>query len=767
MKKYNLTIRPKKRLFKDGAGLAKMNDASKTAFENASDSENLGSTISGLFGGLGSIATSAMSNAAVDTTTADNAIDAVESFQPNKSSLDALAESYRNINFANTSYDAKDFGVSTGQGLANMGSAILSGAATGASIGGPWGAVGGAAVGLLTSGAGWIAGANKAKREARRLEGESIIANTSATKKAMAAKDDLMEDTYMDYMIKAADGGKLNIANTYKTGGAMHSHGGIFSNGIVSIGNGGTHEQNPYEGVQFGIDSEGIPNMVEEGEVIWQDYVFSNRLKPTKEFKDTYKIKGETFADAANEMQKESEERFNDSISKRGLNDSMMKLMLEQEKVRSTSKRNTSNNMFDKGGKKTNKSKSDTLDTSSMVNSVLEHDYYVNQLGYRTVEEGKRLERDFKTQKVIEDITGGSDPLTLEDIFSVFRKDKKYKTGRNKNNKFNSGGGLNVPFMHNGKTITNEEFLKLVNSGKAQVDYKYFTNPKAPSLREAVGKTTIAPLPKVSVTNNLKKALDLETKRALTPPVSTIKTLSYDTNITDTPASRNSWLRYAPVLGSSLGVLLDAFGVTNKPDYTNANIIRDSYNVTPIGYNPLNDYISYRPFDVNYYSNKLAQQSAATKSAIQNQVINSGAAIAGLLASDYNAQTQLGGLFRQAEEYNQAQKERVSGFNRQTNAMNSEMDMKASLANQKAEELRLKSALAQAQLREHNDATASASRSANLTNLFDNLGAVGKEQTMINMLNDNPYLLYTVLDSTYKNTPKRASGGKINRKRRK
>ena len=59
-----------------------------------------------------------------------------------------------------------------------------------------------------------------------------------------------------------------------------------------------------------------------------------------------YKIKGETFADAANEMQKESEERVNDSISKRGLNDSMMKLMLEREKVRSTSKMDTYNNMF-------------------------------------------------------------------------------------------------------------------------------------------------------------------------------------------------------------------------------------------------------------------------------------------------------------------------------------------------------------------------------------------------------------------------------------
>ena len=193
--------------------------------------------------------------------------------------------------------------------------------------------------------------------------------------------------------------------NLFDDGGLMFQHGGIFSNGITTINNGGTHEQNPFEGVQMGVDNQGIPNMVEEGEVIWQDYVFSNRLKPTKEFKDKYKLKGETFADIAKEMQKESEERPNDPISKSGLEDSMTKLMIEQEKVRSKSERNMPTNMFDGGGKKNNKSKSDTLDTSSMINSIFEHDYYVNQLGYKSVEEGKRLEKKYKVQKAIDDET--------------------------------------------------------------------------------------------------------------------------------------------------------------------------------------------------------------------------------------------------------------------------------------------------------------------------------------------------------------------------
>ena len=540
-------------------------------------------------------------------------------------------------------------------------------------------------------------------------------------------------------------GGKLYIQpkRVFNNGGLMHQHGGIFSNGIIFIDNGGTHEQNPFEGVQIGVDAQGIPNMVEEGEVIWQDYVFSNRLKPTKEFKDKYKIKGETFADAANEMQKESEERVNDSISKRGLNDSMMKLMLEQEKVRSISKRSTPNNMFDKGGKKTNKSKSDTLDTSSMVNSVLEHDYYVNQLGYRSVEEGKRIERESKTQKSIEDITGTNAPLTLEDVFSVFRKDKKYKTGRNKNNKFAWGG---YPF----------------EDEEPEVNYKGMSPDVVDAMNEEAafiaGRQT-------GMSDEVIESLIEQKATGISEPLTTPVTKSGDSDSeVEGPKSRTSWLRYAPALGSAMGVFSDLLGITNKPDYSNTKLIQDATDrIKPISYNPIGTYLSYNPFDKNFYSSRLAEQAGATRRAITNQAINPGAAMAGLLAADYNAQTQLGGLFRQAEEYNQAQREKVAGFNRQTDAMNSEMAMKAAIANQSADELRLKSAITQAQMRDQADTYASAAKSANLTTMFDNLGAIGKENFIMDMLERNPALLYNWLGE-YKG---KACGGKINRRRRK
>ena len=111
------------------------------------------------------------------------------------------------------------------------------------------------------------------------------------------------------------------IPNNKKAfGGWNNTHGGDFSNGVIQINSGGLHSTNPFEGVQMGIDPQGVPNLVEEGEVIFNDYVFSNRMKVPKAIRQKYKLRDNiTFADAAKKLGKESEERPNDPISKRGL----------------------------------------------------------------------------------------------------------------------------------------------------------------------------------------------------------------------------------------------------------------------------------------------------------------------------------------------------------------------------------------------------------------------------------------------------------------
>lgn len=316
--------------------------SSRKVAEKAFSAENLGSSLGTIGGAVGDITTASLANAEVDTSKADNAIQAINNYQPNLSSLDALAESYNNASIANTDFNRKDFMVSTGEGLANMGKAALSGASAGATVGGPWGALIGGAVGLLGSGAGWIAGGVKAREAEEAKEREALAANAAARTKTLSARDTIMADSTNEFL--------KNIA---AYGGPIFNHSGEFTNDVTFINEGGTHSQNPNQGVQLGVDNNNVPNLVEEGEVVFNDYVFSNRLKATKELLDTNgfsdKYTDWTFAKIAEELQKESSERPNDNISKNGLNDMMNRLITLQEVIRQNKAKDA--NKFSTGGK--------------------------------------------------------------------------------------------------------------------------------------------------------------------------------------------------------------------------------------------------------------------------------------------------------------------------------------------------------------------------------------------------------------------------------
>lgn len=78
-------------------------------------------------------------------------------------------------------------------------------------------------------------------------------------------EEQLDHTNYMGMLQQLAYGGSL---------------GGVTGNAeeIIPIENGGTHEENPYGGVPMGIGANGNMNTVEEGEVKFGDYIFSNRL---------------------------------------------------------------------------------------------------------------------------------------------------------------------------------------------------------------------------------------------------------------------------------------------------------------------------------------------------------------------------------------------------------------------------------------------------------------------------------------------------------
>lgn len=132
-------------------------------------------------------------------------------------------------------------------------------------------------------------------------------------------------------------GDKLNIKdmNIFDFGGGI-THGVNWDTGVDYVAEGQSHEQNPYGGVMVGQDEEGTPNLVEEGEYIWNsDYVFSRRMKVPKKLREKYKLPDDaTFADAVKVLTKESEERPNDEISRATQDHILGELADSQEELR-------------------------------------------------------------------------------------------------------------------------------------------------------------------------------------------------------------------------------------------------------------------------------------------------------------------------------------------------------------------------------------------------------------------------------------------------
>lgn len=468
-------------------------------------------------------------------------------------------------------------------------------------------------------------------------------------------------------------------------GGDLLTHGADFANGQIIVGNGGTHEENPMEGVPMGMDAEGNPNLVEQGEVIFNDYVFSNRLFADGGLLESFNLPksydGHSFAAIAEKLGDESKERPNDPISKRGLLSSMSRLQQAQETVRQQTQEGQEGVQYAHGGKIGTLfdglgNKSNNLKMANFFLEPTEDNY-----SYNPFIDMAYTDPDKNTYDI-------------------------YKYG--------------VGITPNGEFVETPKYMARAAAKRAGYDV-------GSSLDDYNKNPIKVPEKKKSAVSGLLSNLD-------------------DTD-----------LRYAPVIGAAIGLGQNLF---SRPDYTSADTILEAAdqagNYTPIGYTPIGNYLQYRPFDRNFYLNKLNAQAGATRRAIMNTT--SPSRNAALLAVDYNAQGRLGDLARQAEEYNLAQRQAVEAFNRGTDQANAEMGLKAAMANQeaalKAGSLGLSGVAHAMTVRDAVDARRGASMSANLTNFFNSLGDIGREEYSRNMIMSNPALYYSI-DSkgnvTYKN----------------
>lgn len=634
----------------------KWNKKSSEAWKNAWDTENIDSSLDSIGKGLSGVVSAGISNAQIEDTTEErDNIEDTKTTQFSSGSFDNLLESFDANNLARTNFTGEELrGLTAGQMVGNTLSGMGSGATAGAKVGGPWGAVAGAAAGLVSGLTGIFTGNRKANREAGRLNALAEKANSeylgSFNNAVQNTKNTMFNNSLLNI---AADGGRIYIKpskrgtftaaakqrglgvqefasrvlanpNNYseamrkkaqfaKNASKWHSYGGPlfnlsgeFSNGITFINKGGTHEQNPFDGVMVGVDQNNTPNLVEEGEIIYNDYVFSNRLKPTKKqladggFTDKYN--DWTFAKIVEDLQKESSERPNDIISKAGLDDMMSRIITMQEEIRM--KKESKNNAYKYGGSKGNILKG----TGKLPNFV----------------------------DVVEEEVGP------------------------------------------------EESDSLIES--------FWGAAKTPEQRLAI--------------------MELDPTNAYQKPKQSDK------------LPWQSALRYASPLMHGITLLNNL----KKPDYSNADKIESAAREIPGGsFTPIGDYLDLQEIDRNVLVNPILSNAAANRRAIQNQGLNAGQAIAGLVANNYNTNNAIGNALMQGIQANNQIKSTEAQFNRGTNQANAQMGLQALAMDQQRAQNILNATAQAGQLRDQLDSARSQAISSSLTGIADDLGSIGRE----------------------------------------
>lgn len=305
---------------------------------------NFGGAASGILGAASAGINAAKENAklvGVEEAQAD--IDAKKNFQSTANTTDELLAEAAGLTNARTNYTSASFMQDPKTLMKNTLGATVQGAASGASAG-PWGAIAGAAMGL----AGGVGGMFKGMIDSN-IE--------KAQKNADGTKANIAQAQTINAKAEALNNASINrsLAAYAAYGGDIHTPKfSDFPSEITEFNTGGSHEENPYDGIPQGIAPDGLPNLVEEGEVKFDNYIFSNRLMLNKNDKKKYKfLKGKTYADAAKAIKKELgvDERPNDLIAKTDLEEQLNILSTLQEEERAKrGLRGENRMMYAKGG---------------------------------------------------------------------------------------------------------------------------------------------------------------------------------------------------------------------------------------------------------------------------------------------------------------------------------------------------------------------------------------------------------------------------------
>ena len=285
----------------------------------------------------------------------------------------------------------RDFTDASGMDVLNS---AIGGAAGGAS-GGPMGMAIGAGMGALQSGISTLTKRKKAQQQASEYNKELARLNRERDNNFINKVNKINDQTAINMKSNLfAEGGNLNVFNT-----------------------GGTHEQNPLGGIPLGIGSNGLPNKVEEGEVSYNNYIYSNRIaidkRTAKMLNLPDKYVGATYAKVAEDLSSQNKERPNDVITNRMVDKELGKLREAQEmyKMKQKAKQQIPSipedtNMFWEGG-------------DLNLNGFFDYDNPYSLSNYNNLNKPSYGLREFKNQELPVEMTPFNTPNYGTDILKA------------------------------------------------------------------------------------------------------------------------------------------------------------------------------------------------------------------------------------------------------------------------------------------------------------------------------------------------------------
>ncbi len=483
--------------------------------------------------------------------------------------------------------------------------------------------------------------------------------------------------------------------------GLLESGGAMFPTGITHINSGGSHESNPNEGVQVGIDSNGTPNLVEEGETIVGDYVFSKRLNVPQKFLKENKFKeGGTisFAEASKIIEKRNmmNENPNDPINRRGFQSEIEKLKAAQEEVRAKKQ-----------------------EREMMAQQMAIKEQYENQMAEQEMMNEQMPEEE---QMIGQDQMQGIEPQGEygEEMMAYggnlfkrgSRMDKINNTAYDRDwflnraiqngyvdygTKFNDDGSLVFRDGLGSFKYTDGDWRANFENFN-NIAYKAQENRAREYYKAGHNGSDVGFVFNPNEFNKLEPNIDRQTSWA-------------------------SNLRYAPALGNAA---LFLHSVLSKPDYSRARmLLRDSNNMVVPRIDYDGTYMRYNPFDREYHANRMESNINSMRTNALNSFNPS--RFANAMAINNNGIEALGKLYREGEEYNFNIMRDITNANNAINAQRASIAAQNASNFMTAQKERNANKLLAYNMMDQIDADKSKTISANFTNMLNSLGQIGEE----------------------------------------